>query len=195
MNESRPISPIIPLLALVLAVALVLPAAAIDSDGDSEEVAAPSITVEEAAKIHLTSILRADFENWQKCYGKQVTLAPGHEFLKPEYGLVAEGKRGEAATVESAKLIAAAKKKPKKMPEERAKKLLENLTIEVMETQPGDFATEPSDPVDTPDGKLHFQILPGDKLIKVLPKKHGDFLLFQFRAIGGEWKVVAEYLD
>ena len=66
--------------------------------------------------------------------------------------------------------------------------------FEILETKPGPFATDPPDPVNTPDGKLHFMIEDGDILFKVGPAKprKGDFLLFQLRPLEGSWKVVAE---
>ena len=72
--------------------------------------------------------------------------------------------------------------------------MLKTLAFERMEVEIENNAVEPSDPVGTPDGKLHFKIEDGDALLKIAPPK-GDFLLFQIRPIEGKWRVVAEYLD
>ena len=72
--------------------------------------------------------------------------------------------------------------------------MLKGLNYEALDAPPGEFAADPADPVDTPDGKLRFDIKQGDVLLKVSPPT-GDFLLLQLRKIGNEWKVVAEYVD
>jgi hypothetical protein len=136
-------------------------------------------------------------EALEKTYAAEVGLIPGHEFLKDEYALTEPGGRARGATVKKEKLLEAMKKavadRPAR-PADRVAKMLAGLTYTVLDAVPGEFAADPSDPVDTPDGKLHFDIKQGDALIKVAPPK-GDFLLLQLRQVGGDWKVVAEYVD
>ena len=151
----------------------------------------------EVAKTHLDSNLKWNFKKLSETYAPKVTLMPGHEFLKEEYGLAGAGGRDKGGEIDRDKLIAAMKKASadrRERPQERIDKLLKSLTYEVIETKEGDFATEASDPVGTPDGKLHFAIKKGDVLLKVAPPK-GDFLLFHLRKKDGAWSVVSEYLD
>ncbi len=77
---------------------------------------------------------------------------------------------------------------------EKIAAMMESLKFEALKTTLGDFATQSSDPVGTPDSKLHFTIKEGDVLIKAAPPKR-DFILLQVRQVEGAWRVVAEYLD
>lgn len=149
------------------------------------------------AKSHLSSNLKSDVEELNKSYAPKIILMPGHEFLKEEYGLAEAGGRATGQEVERGDLLAAMKKAADSRPErpaDRIEKLLATLRYQVVETEAGDFATASSDPVGTPDGKLHFAIKAGDVLLKVSPPK-GDFLLLHLRKHNGSWKVVSEYLD
>lgn len=151
----------------------------------------------EASKSHLGNFLRADYKKLEDTYAPKVVLMPGHEFLKVEYGLTAEPGRMKAAEVERGKLTQAMSKAGEGRPARPADKiaaLMESLTFEVLKTTVGDFAAGASDPVGTPDSKLHFTIKEGDVLVKAAPPK-GDFILIQLRQEGGAWRVVAEYLD
>lgn len=150
-----------------------------------------------AAKVHVSSILKADFEKLAETYDAKVTLMPGHEFLKKEYGLSEAADRSQKIDVESEKLLAVMAKKSAERPErpvDRIDAMLETLKYDVLPNAAGDFATDASDPVGTADGKLHFSIEEGDVVLKVSPPK-GDFLLLQLRNVEGSWRVVAEYLD
>ena len=183
-------------LALSLLVAATIPAEAKDKESPEKKLAVPpSSSATEAAKRHLKQFLGGDFDKLEKSYADTVTLVAGHEFLKPEYQLAPDGERNRSAKVERSKLMQTIQKNPKKLPAERIEKLLAAMNFETLKAAPGEFATDPPDPVDTPDGKIRFQIKPGDQLIKVVPKKGGDFLLFQFMPVDKEWQVVAEYLD
>jgi len=149
------------------------------------------------AKSHLSSNLKSDVEELNKSYSPKIMLMPGHEFLKEEYGLAEPGGRATGLEVERGNLLAAMKKAANGRPERRAdriEKLLATLRYQVIEAEAGDFITAPSDPVGTPDGKLHFAIKAGDVLIKVSPPK-GDFILLHLRKHDGAWKIVSEYLD
>ncbi|MGI9244009.1 MAG: hypothetical protein ACR2RV_24645 [Verrucomicrobiales bacterium] len=151
----------------------------------------------DVAKTHLDSNLKGDYKKLTKTYAPKINLMAGHEFLKEEYGLAGAGGRAKGGEVERGKLIEAMTKasadRPER-PQERVEKMLKSLRYEVIEVQKGDFVTEASDPVGTPDGKLHFSIKKGDVLLKVSPPK-GDFLLLHLRKKAGEWSVVSEYLD
>ena len=149
------------------------------------------------AKDHLKSTLTRDFKVLGKTYAPKVTLMPGHEFLKPEYGLAEAGDRSKAVELKRGKLIAAMKKDVAGQPArplERVEEKLKTLRYEPLEIAEGDFATAPSDSVKTPDGKLHFAIKKGDVLLKVSPPR-GDFVLLHLRKGDGGWQVVSEYLD
>lgn len=136
-------------------------------------------------------------------YAKTVKLMPGHEFLKPEYNIekAKAGGRNVAIELSAKELIDLnlAKAQAKKLPpkKERMLQIINSFTFSNLEIKPGNFAIKPSDPVATPDGKLHFEILKGDKLIKLAPPKGNDFILFQMRQDQptGKWKIVAEYID
>jgi hypothetical protein len=149
------------------------------------------------ARIHLSSYLKGDHTKLSETYAPKVALMPGHEFLKEEYGLNESGDRAKGAEVERDKLIAAMVKvsadRPARLPE-RIDEMLETLSYEPIKIEEGDFVTDSSDPVGTPDGKLHFSIKNGDVLLKVSPPK-GDYLLLHLREKDGKWRVVSEYLD
>jgi len=153
---------------------------------------------EDAKKVsaqHVRSIVSGELQAMKDSYGKDVALMPGHEFLKEKYGLAND--RKQKVVVKRDQLVAAilkAKGNHPKRAQERIDEKLKGLKYEVMETKVGDFATEASDPVGTPDGKLHFDIKEGDVLIKVSPPR-GDFLLLLMRMEEGKWVVCAEYVD
>jgi hypothetical protein len=67
-------------------------------------------------------------------------------------------------------------------PVEKINEKLEAMTFTALNVTPGDFTTDPTDPVATADGKLHFAVVKGDQIIKISPPK-GDFLLLQLRSI------------
>jgi hypothetical protein len=151
----------------------------------------------EAGKEHLRQFLSADFEGLKKSFAPVVTLMPGHEFLKPKYGFAKDPKRSVATKVKREELIDLFIKKmdgrakpPKEKVDEKIKVLkFENLPIEV-----GDFATDPSDKVATPDGKLHFETREGDVVFKVSPPR-GGFILLHLRLVDKQWRLVSQYLD
>ena len=151
----------------------------------------------ESAKAHLEGNFGRDYRILHATYAPRVTLMPGHEFLKKEYGLSGEAGRAQSLEVKSAKLIAAMQKaeegKPAR-PAERVAAMLETLKYEVINVDEGSVEVVPSDPVGTPDGKLHFQVKKGDILLKVSPPK-GDFLILHLRKIEGTYRIVSEYLD
>ena len=58
----------------------------------------------------------------------------------------------------------------------------------------GDFATDPSDAVESPHGPLPFKTREGDIVMKVsLPE--GDFFLLYLMLFNGKWLMVSQYLD
>jgi hypothetical protein len=148
------------------------------------------------AKLHLKATLTGDAASLGNSYAAEVRLMPGHEFLKPSHGFTTDAQRKTATVVASDKLIAAIKRETEAQPRkpERIEAMLKSITLASLEVREGDFAVAPSDPVNTEDGKLHFQIVKGDLLLKVSPPK-GDFFLLQMRSVDGKWRVVAEYLD
>jgi hypothetical protein len=72
--------------------------------------------------------------------------------------------------------------------------VLETLKYEVLKVKAGKVQVDPTDPVGTPDGKLHFEVKEGDVLLKVSPPK-GDFLYLHLRKVNGTWLIVSEYID
>ena len=151
----------------------------------------------EVAKAHISSNLSSDHKKLVETYAQKLTLMSGHEYLKEKYGLAGDGARATGAEVEGSKLIKAMVKssadKPT-LPMEHAKRILDKLKYESIEVHEGDFTTDASDTVKTPDGKLHFMIKKGDVLIKASAPK-ADFVLLQLRVEEGSWRVVSEYLD
>jgi hypothetical protein len=156
-----------------------------------------SATAIDAARSHLGAFLRADAEKLEASYAPQVTLMPGHEFLKPSYGLTEKEGRNEATRVERGKLVEAISDAAKEQPERPAGKisaLIESLAFTVVETREDQAAIAPADPVGTADGKLRFDIKQGDVVVKAAPQK-GDFILYHLRSENGAWHIVSEYLD
>lgn len=150
-----------------------------------------------SGKEHVRHVLSADLDGLKNTMAPMVTLMPGHEFLKPEYGFAKDPKRSVAAKVERKKLIEIFSKKMKgraQPPKEKIDGKMKVLKFENLPIVVGDFATDPSDGVATPDGKLHFQTREGDVVLKVSPPK-GDFLLLHLRLVDGKWRVVSQYLD
>ena len=150
----------------------------------------------EVAKSHVSSNLTSDHKKLAETYAPNVVLMPGHEYLKEKYGLAKAGARGKGAEVKRGKLIATLTRASAGLPAfpvEHAERVLDKLKYQSVKVHEGDFATDPSDPVETQDGKLHFMIKKGDLLIKVAPAK-GDFVLLQLREEDDSWRVVAEYL-
>ena len=159
----------------------------------------------ESAKTHLKGTLKGNYKGLAATYAPKVKLMPGHEFLKEDYGLVGAGARAEGAEVERDKLIAAmeneAAGRPARPAEpvdarhpERVDGVLETLKYEVLKVKAGKVQVDPTDPVGTPDGKLHFEVKEGDVLLKVSPPK-GDFLYLHLRKVNGTWLIVSEYID
>jgi hypothetical protein len=149
-----------------------------------------------AAKAHLKNFFSGNTVELAKSYADEVLLMPGHEFLKPEYGIANDAQRMKATEVKNTVLVAAISKKiggRPSPPVEKINEKLEAMTFTALDVTPGDFTTDPTDPVATADGKLHFAVVKGDQIIKISPPK-GDFLLLQLRSINGKWQV-AEYLD
>ncbi len=150
----------------------------------------------ESAKTHVNGSLKGNHKELAATYAPKVTLMPGHEYLKEEYGLVGVGGRAKGAEVERDKLIAAMETAAAGQPASPAKQvnaLLETLKYEVIKVEEGKVEVSP-DPVGTPDVKFQFQVKKGDVLLKVSPPK-GDFIFLHLRKIDGSWRIVSEYLD
>ena len=99
--------------------------------------------------------------------------------------------------VEREKLIAAimnaaADERPNA--DEYIDRMLKTLKFEPLDAKAGEFATDPTDPVETEDGKLRFSVEEGDVVMKISPPR-GDFLLLHLRENDGKWTVVSEYFD
>ncbi|MDB4670663.1 hypothetical protein OAF34_00885 [Pirellulaceae bacterium] len=151
----------------------------------------------EAARSHIIAILQFDGEKLKNSYAERVELMPGHEFLAARYQLADEKPAGKSLIIAREKLITAmvqAKKRNGPIPAEMVKVFLEKSNFTVLPAEEGDFEIEPSKKSKTIDGKLHFKIRMGDRIIKVGPP-NGDFALFQFRKTNKQWKVVSECLD
>ncbi|MEM7394374.1 MAG: hypothetical protein AAF492_18715 [Verrucomicrobiota bacterium] len=174
-------------------------AAAPESNPDLNRIASPSdVAGEEVMKtvrVHLQAFLGRDAKTLQRTYGKRVALMPGHEFLKPEYGLVEPGGRNVGASVERKALVDAVVKNPKQIPPEKMEKLLGKFQFKSMPAKPGDRLTDLADRARKHEGKQPFKIEKGDAVIKVSIPDHPDFLLFQLRRKGDAWTVVSEYID
>lgn len=172
---------------------ILLPLLFLTSSAFAEEGAIP------AAREHIHAIIHHINGTWRQVeeklqYAQVVQLIPGHELLKDRYGLAPAGARATGAEVTGAKLVEALSKVETDKSPEKLNELLETLSYEKVDAPVGKFITKSTDPVDTPDGKLHFFIQEGDVLLKISPPK-GDFLLLQLRTNGGIWAVVAEYID
>ena len=151
----------------------------------------------QVAREHLKSLVTANAESLKKSYAPEVVLMPGHEFLKPDYGLANDEERKVAVKVTCDALIAEIVKKAAGRPgppQEKLDAMLSALRFEALEAKEGDLALEASDEVATPDGKLHFTIRNEDTVLKVVQPK-GDFGLLHLRKADDRWVIVSEYLD
>ena len=149
------------------------------------------------AKKHMAALVTADTKVLKTTMAESIQLMPGHEFTKEEYKLADEDGRKTGAVVKRDDLLRELLKKLGDRPkpsEERVLAKLARLEFAVIASKVGAIAADPADAVQTVDDKLHFNLLEGDLLIKGAPDK-GDFVLFQLRKMGKDWKVVAEYLD
>ena len=151
------------------------------------------------AREHIHAIIHHINGTWKQVpeklqYAPVVQLMTGHELLKNRYGLAPAGARATGAEVAGTKLVEALSEVETDKSPEKLNQLLESLRYEKVEAPVGKFITNSTDPVKTPDGKLHFVIQEGDVLLKISPPE-GDFLLLQLRKAGGKWAVVAEYID
>jgi len=150
-----------------------------------------------AAQKHLRAFLTGDVKTLAKTYAPDVRLMPGHEMLKEEYGLAQAGARATGAAVARDKLVPAiggVMTRTGGFSEETLDKLLKMMTYKPLKIKDGKVVTDSTDPVQTADGKLHFQTESGDVVLKIAPPE-GDFLLLQLRQVDGAWMVVAEYID
>jgi hypothetical protein len=182
---------------ILLTFSLAFNLSALDDKTKASSPIAPPISAIEAAKEHILAVLTGDLEGMGKSFAKSVILMPHHELLGKRHGFAGKDGRKVPTRVEGAKVAAAYKKHvgdPK--PVEQARAMLNQVKFTAIKAKVGDFAIAPPDaePLKSPDGKLHFQMKEGDALIKFQPPR-GDFILFQLRAIGGTWRVVAEYWD
>lgn len=155
-------------------------------------------------KQHITAMFTANEKQMLNSYADTVRIMPGHECLKPMHGLeqAKAGGRNVAIDLPAKTIIDFNISQGKNLPGlEVLQPIINSLAYVNLPVTTGDFSIAPGDPVGTPDGKLHFQIVKGDKLIKITPATHEDFILFQLRrhqtADGtlGKWKIVAEYVD
>jgi len=159
----------------------------------TEETRRESVT--KAAKQHLQALLEFDQDQLKKTYADEVVLMPGNELLK---GSPNSPERSKAELVLRDDLLERLEGKfgnRKLMAPDQMEQFMAVIKFKILEFDEGDLAVDPPDPVATPDGKLHFKVEAGDFVIKVGPEKRGDFLLFQFREIDDQWKVIAELLD
>ena len=148
-----------------------------------------------AAQNHFRAVLAQDWVELEKDYADEILLMPGNELLKKKQGDFDASKPVNVERSELLTLLRASFKGREPMDADRIDSLLNLFEYQVLDTNVGNYATAPADPVRTADGKLHFTIKSGDYLVKAVPKKGGDFLLMQFRDSAEQWKIVAEYLD
>ena len=171
----------------------------LEADSDAEQQGDPAAVqaATATAKAHLRGLFLADFKTSEDTYAAKVTLMPGHEFLKPKFGLAGPKGRSGAVTVPQAKLLKAMKEASNgpKLSGKEIDELFKKFTFGAIKEDPKDGGINPADPVATANGKLDFEMKAGDVLLKVGPGSGDDFLLFQLRKIDSKWKVVAEYLD
>ncbi len=149
-----------------------------------------------ACRAHLKNIFTGNAEALEKSFAAEVTLMPGDEFLDPDYGFAKDKDRKESAKVTGKALTQALLKKVDsegKPPQEEMDKLFATLKFEPLEVKEGDFPVEPSEKVETPDGKLHFKVVKDDVIFKVGPPEEKTVLL-HLRKVDGHWVVVSEFL-
>ena len=156
-----------------------------------------AVTATEFVKMHVRYLASNRFLQLKETYAARVKLLPGHQFLQAEYSFVDASRINEGQTVDRGKLMLTIQDEwgsLSETPDEQVDEFLEACTFAVVDAAPGDHAETPSDPVQTKDGKLHFAMEKGDKLVRV-ETDDDERVFFQCRKIDGGWRVVAEYID
>lgn len=154
-------------------------------------------TVLDVAREHVTHLLARDIEELPKNYADEFELLPGHQFADPKHGLAEVEPVGEPVRVSKAaymnafRFSAARRRQPDKR---QIMAMVPLFRFEVLPSKDGQFQTEASKRVNTPDGKLTLEVKPGDKVVRVSPRR-AHFIVLQMRKVGGSWKVVAEYFS
>ena len=153
---------------------------------------------ESRGKAFLVAKFTGDKKALEDFYADEVLLLPGHEYLKARYGFNPSGDRSKAKTIAKKELIKLDAKLAEKLSEEDCKDLIEFLkksrfTFTVAKGEKTQM--DPSDPVETPDGKLTLPTKKGDVIVKIQPEPKADYLLYVLRKDKDRWKVVADYTD
>ena len=149
-------------------------------------------------KKHLVAIFSCDLENLKTTYGEKIHLVPGHDFANPEHKLNDKDPSKAGLTVtrdELLKVIKAQVGNRKPPSKDIIEKELSDVEYMLLSNKAGRFIAEPSDPIETADGKLHFELKEGDLLYKAQSPSMSDFLLFQLRKVNNKWVIVSEYFD
>ena len=154
-------------------------------------------TVLDVAREHVTHLLSRDVQSLPKTYADTFDLLPGHQFAHEKHGLRKDAPESQPITVTKAAYMNAFRFSAARRREVDKRQIMAMVPLfrfEVLPSQNGEFHTDASRKVDTPNGKLTLKVQEGDKVVKVSPRR-GHFILLQFRKLSGSWKVVAEYFS
>ncbi len=154
-----------------------------------------------AVRTHLRNLFTLDPKKIAAGYAETVRLARGHEFLKPEHGLVSAGVKNSPAKpteVSRKRYIAALLRAigddvPKG---EEVDRIIANSVIEAGASEPVTCLKklDPPKPAEgSVDGKLQLPVELGDVIVKLQPRKGASKFYFHLRRHNERWLIVGEF--
>jgi hypothetical protein len=138
------------------------------------------------AKEFWAAVANGDPATMKDFYAKEVTLRPGSELLKEQWGIRGAGDRNKALLVSRDDLITAYQRMIDKVGREKWKKIFSSVPPEqVVVTS-----------LVTTAQSLALNTIADDIVLKVQPGKKDDTFFYVFRRMKtGNWQVVAELAD
>ena len=142
----------------------------------------------------LKDFLRAKFKGEAApFYLETVTLIPGHEYLKAQYGLSEDGDRSKPLTVPSEKIVKLDSDKGKAIPDEKLDAIFAKMTV--TNTQIGEDGDYPLKGEDGGKGGPSVACKAGDVVVIGGFEGTDDIMALVLRKSGDQWKVAGEMID
>jgi hypothetical protein len=137
------------------------------------------------AKEYWAALAKGDPAALKDFYAKEVTLRPGSELLKQDWGIKGAGDRSKALTVPRDELIAGYQRMIEKIGRDKWVKIFAKVPAERVVVTSTVAAAE--------SAALGTQA--GDLVLKVRPGEKDDTFSYVLRKGNGSWQVVAELAD